>query len=318
MTQIIDVIGEIVALPPAQIDPDHDGRVGQYFPLKAEGLASRISTDGQNEPIWVSKNGPRAKLPFKLVAGLHRLEACRMLGRAIEARIVSGTAAELKARQASENLDRRVMTVLERSMFVAAVADAAKARLLELHGGMTQQAVARIGRPVILQADEDATEGMDNLSMRYSWKAETAEAVGLGEKDVQRAMRIFRCLVEPNRAAIDAIKQHPVADNGSSLLLLAGKSQATQGRALAWLAENPEAKTAEQALVAIEAAGSKGQSDIAAKGPVDRVFANLNRWSSNDWTSAAPQFAAAVPDKALDALCDALIAERSARKGGAK
>ena len=45
-------------------------------PKKAEALAESILTKGQEAPILVRPEDKR----FVLVEGLHRLEACRMLG----------------------------------------------------------------------------------------------------------------------------------------------------------------------------------------------------------------------------------------------
>lgn len=45
-------------------------------PKKVEALAESILTDGQEAPILVRPEDKR----FVLVEGLHRLEACKMLG----------------------------------------------------------------------------------------------------------------------------------------------------------------------------------------------------------------------------------------------
>lgn len=229
----------VIMLDPKEIDADMPGRIGLFYPVKADGLAARIEADGQLEPILVVRTGPRAKTRFRLVAGLHRLRACERLGRQVDVRIVHGSADELLRMQASENLDRRQMSVLERSMFIAAVADAAMKRVSEAHGGASQQQIAikarwatvdklsTVSAPArggedLAEADQYAEDAFRSLDAIYSWKAETAEACGLGEKDVQRALRIFRCIVEPFRDLMDQLKDRPAADNASKLLAVAG------------------------------------------------------------------------------------------------
>lgn len=255
------VVGEIISLHPDAIDPDPNGRIGQYFPVKAEGLACRIAVDGQIEPIIIAKAGPRAKLEWRLVAGRHRLEACRSLDRVVIARVVRGSADELHRIQASENIDRRELTALERSMFVAAVAEAAQRRLKDRHGDVSPQALGGITKAARRNihpadaADADievaARAAMDNLSIAYGWKAETAAACGLGEKDVQRALRIYRGVVEPHRELIDALKDHPIAGNANALLQLARLTETRRREALEWLVANPSATTLDEAMVGI-------------------------------------------------------------------
>jgi len=330
------IVGEIILVDPGQIDSDLPGRIGLYFPAKVEGLAARIDVDGQLEPILIAKGKPRSKLPWRLIAGRHRQGACALLGRFVEARVVTGTEAELMRMQADENLSPRTMTVLERSMFVAAVADAAQRRLAETHGAMSQQALAGKARAarsnmdradieparaidIIAAADADAIEAMDNLSTAYGWKAEVAEACGLGEKDVQRALRIHRCIAEPHRALLDGIKDHPIADNQTALLALAGKPEVTRAAALAWFAEHPEATTLDQALVALGVQGSRGDRPAdRAEGQtqfLDRATSNIDRLSPATWISWAPVLAEKIKPSALIAVRDAINA-RIAEMGG--
>lgn len=249
-----DVAGEVLRIDPALIDADLPGRIGQFFPLKAEGLACRIAADGQLEPILIAAAGGRAGGRFRLVAGLHRLEACRSLGRAVEARVISGTKEHLRKLQAAENLDRRRMTVLEDAMFVAAVADIAQARVFAKHGVTSAQALGAARTNArgkfapsamrddgkvhflapertsdeIAAADEDAEAGLQALSAAYSWREEVRDALGLSLDKVKRALRIHRQLVIPFPELMDALKDHPVADNASALLKLA--ATAKEGR----------------------------------------------------------------------------------------
>lgn len=254
----------VIMLDPSEIDADMPGRIGLFYPVKADGLAARIEADGQLEPILVTRTGPRAAKRFRLVAGLHRLEACLRLSRPVAARCIEKAAPdELLRMQASENLDRRQMTVLERSMFIAAVAEASMKRLSDAHGGASQQEIAIKARwdtrsnlprvsnaPVravdeLAAADQEAIRAVDGLNQAYGWRDEVAEACGLSLDHVKRAMRIYRCIIEPFRDLMDQLKDHPAADNASKLLGVAGVDFSSRRQALLDLiADKPDAAPA--------------------------------------------------------------------------
>ncbi|PAL20188.1 ParB N-terminal domain-containing protein [Sphingopyxis sp. GW247-27LB] len=304
------VVDQVLELDPDAIDAS--GRIGFFFPEKAEAYAALIQQDGQRTPITVRRNGTRAKQPWTLVAGRHRHAACAIAGIKVRALVVSGEDAELRAVQASENLDRRDLVPLERAMFVAAVADAAKARLRALHGGKSQQQIAAEigaseravkmtersnGRSDILsqrsnengegpgirsvrttermdkvqftpveKADADAEHAREALATAYRWSDAAAAACGMGVESLKRSLRIFRIIVEPNRDLMDAIKDHPVAANASALLAICAKGNdpANVRAILEWLIAHPEARTADEAIVALELAPSKGGGAAAA------------------------------------------------------
>lgn len=313
--------GMIIEIDPADVRVGK--RLGFYWPDKAEAYGIAMARDGQNDPIKVTKNGPRVKQPYSLIVGLHRLRGAGLAGIKVKAIVVNGDQASLLLMQASENIHRRSLTALERASFVAAVAEVTKAQLKGRHGGKSQPEVAtaiRDGRAQFTsdeQADEMAAIGWTTLSTRYSWKEDTAEALDLGPKTVQRFVRIYHGINAQFPDLLEHFKSHPVAHSADQLLEITKFRDVDMRRGII-LELIQGAETVEIAAVA---AGAKAERDNKAalpKGPVDRAFSNLSRWTSNDWTSAAPQIAAAVPDKAIDALCDALIAERDARKGGAK
>lgn len=266
------IAGEILLIDPAQIDTDEANRIGQFFPLKAEGLACRIDVDGQLEPILIAKTGNRAKLPWRLVAGRHRHWACQSLGRMVEARVVTGSPDQLRKMQAAENLERRRMTVVEEAMFVASVADIAQAQVLAAHGVTSSQALgaARTNARVkndpsavrsdglahfshpgavsdeIADADLAADAAMTNLVNAYGWRDEVAEALGFNIEKVKRFLRIHRQLVVPFPALMEALKEHPVADNASALLKLASIAKAGREAELRALVDGTEGPAEER------------------------------------------------------------------------
>lgn len=331
-----EVIAQIVLVDPAQIDPDVPGRIGQFFPLRAEGLAARIGVDGQQTPILIAKSVARAKLPWRLVAGWHRMEACRLLGRAVRAEIVTGSAEKLRQLQAAENLDRREMTALERAMFVAAVAEAAQARLRAKHGVASTQALGGMAKAArvnltraeyetahdrAVRAEKDAESVAAEINTSYGWRGEVQDACGLNVEALKRSLRIYRGLVVPHRELMDRLRDHPIANNAKALLTLAGRNDPLRGRALEWLAEHPEATTADAALVALGAMESRGDREADRQsGQTEfqtRAEKNLELLTPATWRSWAPALAEKVKPSALVAVRDALDARiAELRKAG--
>lgn len=341
-----EIVGEIMQLSVADIDPAMDDRIGLFWPEKAAGLAARMLAEGQNDPIKVKRNGNRAKYPWTLIAGAHRLEACRINGSFVEAIEVHGNADDLAAIQASENIDRRELAPLERAMFVAAVADAAKARLKALHGGKSQQQIAieqrwnvddegceirsvkmteRIGKvqfTPVEKADAEAEAAGEVLSSTYRWSDTTAAACGMGVESLKRSLRIFRIIVEPHRDLMNAFKDCAAAANASALLAICaqGGNPANVRKAIEWLIANPKAKTADEALVALDMMPSRGGTQSAVGGDsklIDRLQSNFQRLTLNGHRRAVSVIVKELPPSALVELREA-ISVRLAELEGAK
>lgn len=243
----LTVSSDIMLLPVGDIDRDEAGRIGLFYPAKAEALAALIATNGQTTPIWVRKTGNRAKTLWKLVAGLHRLRACEALDIKVFAVEFTGTDDELRAYQASENVDRRELAPLERAMFVNAVVEATRSFVLKNFGVESDKALAAKAKAAKTQfgefdlADADADAAGDNLSRAYGWADEAAAACGLGVRDLQRSLRIYRCIIGGNRDLIDAFKDHPVAQTADALLKIAAiKDHAVRRKVIETLIAGPK------------------------------------------------------------------------------
>lgn len=317
----------VFSVQPDQVDTDQAGRIGLFFPAKAEALAVLIAAHGQNDPIKLVKRGNAAKTPWKLVAGLHRLEACRIAGLACFAIEVLGDAESQRAIQASENMDRRELAPLERAMFVSAVADQVKARLLAVHGGKSaQQLSAEIGVAHRMdnlsnrskhatnfmkyndleKADVRAANMISHLAQSYSWTAETAEACGLGQKDVQRSIRIFDCIVAPCRDLIDAFKDQPVAQVASQLLeICAIKSAADRRRVIEALIAGPKDLSMAMALCGLTTASAEPSAYTKFTG---QIASAIPRLGTADWRKFCPVLAATLTQARRVELRDALNA----------
>ena len=284
------VVDQVLELDPATIEVSDDSRIGFFFPEKAEAYAVLMAANGQRDPIKVRRNGNRAQFPWTLVAGRHRHAGCVIAGMKVRAIEAKGDADALRAVQASENLDRRDLAPLEKAMFVAATADAAKARLKSLHGGKSQQQIAieqrwngeeagseirsvkmtdrmdKVQFTPVEKADAEAEAIGEALSSTYRWSDATAAACGMGVESLKRSLRIFRVIVEPNRDLMDVFKDHAVASNASALLSLCaqGNNPANVRAAIEWLIAHPEAKSADEALAALELMPSRGGAPAAA------------------------------------------------------
>lgn len=225
----------ILSLDPSNIDPDEAGRIGLFYPAKAEALGYLMQRDGQNDPIKVVHNKASSEYQYRLVAGLHRLKGCLSAGIKVRAVVIDKTD-DLRGIQASENVDRRELEPLERAMFVHAVVTRVKVQLAGQHGDISQHALAGKARALRAQeterdiAKEDVAAARDNLSLAYGWNEQTAEACGLGVRDIQRSMRIYRCVVEENRDLMDAFKDLDVAKSADALLKIAALKDASVRR----------------------------------------------------------------------------------------
>jgi ParB/RepB/Spo0J family partition protein len=83
-------------------------------------LVESIKTIGLQAPISVQIDPSSREERYVLVAGLHRLEACRRIGLAhIDARILELDETERRLWEISENLHRAELTALERSEHIA-------------------------------------------------------------------------------------------------------------------------------------------------------------------------------------------------------
>lgn len=357
-TAITPAGGELLLLPTQDIDPDGIERIGFFHTQEVITLADLISSDGQLEPIVVAAPAPRAKdRRWRLVIGRHRLAACAALGIDVLARVVTGTTDELLRMQTAEQLDRRDMTVLERAAFVGRRAEIIRERVLKeagveddrrlagrpkklgtdlspISGGELSEAekslLSKVDRPgniappqsLGMVSSDEVDADVAAVAGRYGWQSEVADEFNLHFKKMKRLLTIYRGLIKPYRAECEAVAQCRIANNADALLQLAGKPEAARQQALAWLAQNPDAKTAEEALVALGLSSSKGLRDADSQEGeskfLTRAESNLVRLTPSTWISWAPKLAEAIKPSALLAVREAIDARIAAidAKGG--
>lgn len=161
---------------------------------KVAELAESILLLGLLEPILVTQNGDE----YTLLAGLHRLEAAKLLGwQTIDAIVFSGDTIEAELAEIDENLMRNDLTVLEQGEHLQ--------RRNEILEAMGQRAPSY--RP---------EKGSTVLPLKTT--ADIAKEVGLSETSAQRRMQVARNIVPEVK---DAIRNTEIADSTTQLLELA-------------------------------------------------------------------------------------------------
>lgn len=155
---------------------------------KVKELAESMKLIGQLEPITVTSGNV-------LLAGLHRVEAAKMLGwDEIKAELFEGNELECELAEIDENLMRNDLTVLEQGEHLA--------RRQEL-----------IGRNVGRYAKSNSS-----TVLPLKTTAELAHDIGLSETSAQRRMQAARNIVPEVK---EAIRDTEIANSTTQLLELA-------------------------------------------------------------------------------------------------
>lgn len=176
---------------------------------KVAELADSIAQVGLLNPILVACNNYFVTAPneFRLIAGLHRLEACRQLGLSeIPAHILPDAPSALDAELAEidENLIRNDLTALERAEHLAA-----RKAIYEQRHPETRQG----GLPGASGGGKQA-----KTADIATFAEDAAAKSGLSARTVRQDVQIAQAIPEPIR---DAIRDTPIADNQQELLKLA-------------------------------------------------------------------------------------------------
>ncbi len=157
-------------------------------------LAESIAQNGLINPVTVARDGT-------LISGLHRLEACKLLGWAeIPANVtdLEGLRAELA--EIDENLVRSELTVLQQAVHLARRAEILEALGLRAKAG-----------------DNQHTAGGETVSPPLT-TAQIAAELGLSERAAQQRLQIARKVAPDVR---DMLADTPAANSTRTLLDLA-------------------------------------------------------------------------------------------------
>jgi ParB family transcriptional regulator, chromosome partitioning protein len=208
--------------------PINDIRVGKRLRGLREAtvaeLVESIGRLGLQVPISVATGVERRRadadgVSFELVAGQHRLEACKRLGWAeIEARIVELNDDQRDLWEIDENLCRAELSELERGEHLA--------KRKEVYERLNPETRPSSGAELAQKRWADAG---DNLASA-SFAADTAERIGASKRDVQRSIRR---VVKIDEKVRDRIRDNPeIADSGVELDALASLDPQQQQKAI--------------------------------------------------------------------------------------
>lgn len=206
-------------------------------PSAVKRLADSIEEIGLRHPITVRRRGDR----YILVAGLHRLEACRKLGREhVPAIICSMTNAEARMWEIAENLHRSELTKLQRSEYISEWA-----KLCEEQNRKDGQNV------------QPSDKGISRAARELPIDGETEEG---RRKNVERAVKIASIAPEAKEAAREA----GFDNNQSKLLEIAREAPEQQVATVHRLAANQplsDADAIEKQVAALMAAWNKASPE---------------------------------------------------------
>lgn len=212
-----------------------DGR-RKVDPSAVKRLADSIDKIGLKHPITVRRKGDR----YQLVAGLHRMEACRKLGREhVPAIISSMTNADARLWEIAENLHRADLSKLERDEQIA--------EWVRLTDEISAQPAQKLGR--------GRPEGGVSAASRD---------LGIDRDDARRAVQVASLSDE----AKDAAREHGLDDNRSALLQAARETDpAKQTATIVRLANRPlsDGESEEKQVAALMSAWNKASAEARAE-----------------------------------------------------
>lgn len=202
-------------------------------------LADSINEIGLKHPITVRRKGEK----YILVAGLHRLEACRKIGREhVLAIICSMTNAEARMWEIAENLHRTDLTKQERAEQIAEwielVASAKPAQLAQVSGGRGKEGgISAASRDLGIDRDE-ARRAIKIAAITPEAKAAVRES-GLADNQ-SKLLEIARQAPERQVATVHRIAAERGADQPLSDADAIERQVATL--MTAWTKASPEAR----------------------------------------------------------------------------
>lgn len=167
---------------------------------KVRSLAESLQIVGQLQPITVAR---REYGNYRMIAGLHRLEAAKLLGwETIEAQEFEGDVVAAELAEIDENLMRNDLTVLEQGEHLQ--------RRNEILEAMGVRAKASPGVNQYTEVGETVSPTRTTFDI--------AKEVGLSERSAQQRMQVARNIVPEVK---DAIRNTEIANSTTQLLELA-------------------------------------------------------------------------------------------------
>ena len=220
-------------------------RIGFYHAEHAARIGGSMASEGQHDPIHVKRNGNAAKVPWTLVAGLHRLRGAEGNGwsnvDAIQVAEAGATDADLRRLELSENADHLQRRPIERAIMMAEYA-----RLEEAidHPGKVGEAQHVRGGRVRQSAAVTVTAAPD-------WRARTALAFDVSVSTLERHQRIYRAIFEALPDLAQALNDHSLGASLANVRTLAKiKDDAARRRISEMLLSRSDWKSIDEVLIA--------------------------------------------------------------------
>lgn len=165
------------------------GRARAFDPVWAEALAAIIGSQGLLNPVTLRADGAR----FRLVAGLHRLEAVRSLGwDAIPARLSQAeTDDAARLEEVMENLGRHELVALDRCQHLWELKQVWERMYPHAAHGKAPKPKAEEKRQTLPLS----TDGPEI----FGFSKATAEKIGLSERAIRMSVTIWTRLYPPLR-----------------------------------------------------------------------------------------------------------------------
>lgn len=215
-----------------------------------EAIAASIEQKGQDTPIQVRRNGGGR---LHLVAGAHRLEACKRIGVEVRAEIIQCSELEARLIEIDENLFRRELGALDRAVFLAE----RKKVYLEMF-------------PETRNGAQGGRGGKRNENDIVSFSKQTAKRINLSARSVERAISIAEKIPADVRKRLVGTR---IAEKQADLLYLAGLDPSLQRKAVT-LVSDGSARTLKAAVARIDG------TEEPEPTPAERQFSRLvDAWS---------------------------------------
>lgn len=212
-------------LPAARImlDPDQVVVLDRLRPLnpdRVDALLVSYQDSGELPPIIVRPYDMDGEVPrFRLVAGLHRLEANRRMGLRVPATVRDLTDAEARIVECDENLLGPNLSPWERAVFIQARLEAWAARYPDR---TREDGAPKRGRP-------RNSEKLSEFPVTMGFAEATAGEIGLSDKSVRNALSIYRGLTPASRSQVGGTW---LAKNEGALRQLAAVADAEEQAAV--------------------------------------------------------------------------------------
>jgi ParB family chromosome partitioning protein len=208
------IVGDIIALHADEIDASE--RLRPIDLGWAAALGQIMLSEGQRTPVEVCRQrGPKK---WRLVAGGHRHAAASMFLDLNPIRAIEVEGGELARRQGeiAENLWRRDLSPIDRSVFIAEMYEVLRARSGLAASSSPQQIAANARWKKDLRKESGDTSEI--VSRAYGFTRDIAEQIGLSRRSIELDLLLARRL---SPAVREQLRGLAIADNATQLRALA-------------------------------------------------------------------------------------------------